>query len=50
MPRAVALADSQIFRLTFEKDCPPMGTHRCRDNEADLGTSRRQLGDYVIAI
>jgi hypothetical protein len=28
---------------------PADGHHRCRDNEADFGTSRRQLGGYVIA-
>jgi hypothetical protein len=29
---------------------PADGTHRCRDNEADFGTPRRQLSGYVIAI
>jgi hypothetical protein len=29
---------------------PADGHQRCRNNEADLGTSRRQLTDYIIAI
>src|SRR5215470_967989 len=38
------------FWIDVLKCCPPMGTHRCRNNAADLGTSRRQLRGYVIAI